>query len=682
MPVPTAPAQTRRRSRRIPVLVAAAALLLSGLAVLPASAPPATAMPIEGFPSYQPQQTCKPKAKRGTVMLSKHLMNRYQGSGSSGISRSCAASGVSEHKEGRAFDWRISARSKRDRGYATHFIKRLTATDKRGNTKALARRMGIMYLIWNDRIWSASRRYSPRPYLHSACSSRKSCSATLRHRDHMHISLTWKGARARTSWYRKRLGTSTPSTPPKPAPEPQPQPEPAPEPEEAEPERAPLVNDDGTVNLSRRPMRRIAVPNDGSVAETGYLLRAGRTYKITAAGLHRYGTPFQVGDATCTYQRKTDTWSPKPGKRKARALNLIVNGQSIFGEQCAANHVYRASFTPKRDVPLRLRVHGKRQRTGRLTVVLSRRSSRVGKLLPTYPALLDAPARGGSAGDGYGLLHETLTVPATARSERTSYAVRKGDRYRVTVSGTATLAPGVESDGRCIRLGSRWYRAASMDLRVPGADHGNLFVDGEPFGRRRGGCAERTHSAVVTAARSGRMRLSLWDPLTTGDNDGALTVQVQRLGAISGPARGPWERPRPRQEVWRQNRDHFKVRPGNRRGVVSTMRVRKGQRVRVVVTGTHRSNGTRADATCVRTAAGWVPEDPGNALAQDPLELYVEGEPQDWRSVGAGSPCSEAHTYVTRVQATKNGPIRLGVLDLDHRDNKGGLDVTLHRITD
>jgi hypothetical protein len=60
-------------------------------------------------------------------------------------------------------------------------------------------------VIWNDRMWSAWDRFEPEPYLSSSCSSRKRCSQTLRHRDHVHISLTRKGGRGETSWFEKRL---------------------------------------------------------------------------------------------------------------------------------------------------------------------------------------------------------------------------------------------------------------------------------------------------------------------------------------------------------------------------------------------------------------------------------------------------------------------------------------------
>ncbi|MCR6030210.1 hypothetical protein GGQ22_01985 [Nocardioides sp. zg-579] len=65
--------------------------------------------------------------------------------------------------------------------------------------------MGIMHLIWNDRRYAAWDSFEPEPYLSSSCRKRSTCSATLRHRDHVHISLTRKAGRGQTSWYAGRL---------------------------------------------------------------------------------------------------------------------------------------------------------------------------------------------------------------------------------------------------------------------------------------------------------------------------------------------------------------------------------------------------------------------------------------------------------------------------------------------
>jgi hypothetical protein len=158
---------------------------------------------IEDYASYQAQTTCHPKPRRGTVLLGEYLVATYGGGGGA-TGRACGGS-PSEHKDGRAIDWTLDATSKADRQIAKAFLKDAFATDADGNAHALARRMGIMYVIWNDHMYSAWDAFAIDGYLSSSCKSVKKCSKTLRHRDHMHISLSVDGAKAKTSWYDGRL---------------------------------------------------------------------------------------------------------------------------------------------------------------------------------------------------------------------------------------------------------------------------------------------------------------------------------------------------------------------------------------------------------------------------------------------------------------------------------------------
>ena len=50
-----------------------------------------------------------------------------------------------------------------------------------------------MYVIWNDRMYAAYDGFVEKRYLSSGCRTRRTCSPTLRHRDHLHISLTRPG---------------------------------------------------------------------------------------------------------------------------------------------------------------------------------------------------------------------------------------------------------------------------------------------------------------------------------------------------------------------------------------------------------------------------------------------------------------------------------------------------------
>ncbi|WP_435747467.1 hypothetical protein [Nocardioides sp. SYSU DS0663] len=175
------------------------------LALLVPAAP--AAAQLEDYADYQPPTRCAPKPKPGTEALGRWIVKRY-GGGFGGISRSCG-SGTSEHHEGRAFDWTLDATTRHGRRAARQFLRDVLAADGRGREHAKARRMGIMYVIWDDRMWSAWNGFEPEPYLSSSCRKLRRCSETLRHRDHVHLSLSRKAGRGQTSWYVGRVPRAT-----------------------------------------------------------------------------------------------------------------------------------------------------------------------------------------------------------------------------------------------------------------------------------------------------------------------------------------------------------------------------------------------------------------------------------------------------------------------------------------
>jgi hypothetical protein len=154
---------------------------------------------IDPLASYVGQTTCDPTAKPGAIALRDLLEVTYPTTSSLGIGRECTVGGMSEHKEGRAYDWAVDAYNPTQLGYAEDFLKWLLAPDSYGNRFAMARRLGIMYIIWNQMTWKA---YAPdkgwQPYVGASP-----------HTDHVHFSLSWDGANAITSWY-------VPLTPPAP----------------------------------------------------------------------------------------------------------------------------------------------------------------------------------------------------------------------------------------------------------------------------------------------------------------------------------------------------------------------------------------------------------------------------------------------------------------------------------
>ena len=188
--------------RRAPT--GAAALCLAALLTF-AGPVLAVVLPIEDYAPYEPQTVCRDRALPGTTTFARWVNRSFAGGTARATVRACSTGGRSEHKDGRAVDWTMSAGSARDRATVRAFLDRLRADDADGNTDALARRMGVMYVIWNDRMYSAWDEFEPEPYLSSSCRSLSTCSRTLRHRDHVHVSLSQDGGWGRTSWYVGRL---------------------------------------------------------------------------------------------------------------------------------------------------------------------------------------------------------------------------------------------------------------------------------------------------------------------------------------------------------------------------------------------------------------------------------------------------------------------------------------------
>ena len=190
--------------RLLPAVSAAAASVLVATLGLTLLAPAAHARPaIDDYAAYEPQTKCSPTVKPAMEYLARWAVARFGGE-YGGISRACGGS-KSEHKEGRAFDWTMDADEPSDQRRVQRFLKKVLRTDRQGNEHALARRMGIMYIIWDDQMYASYDRFAAKPYRHSACKSVARCSKTLRHRDHVHISLSRAGGAAETSWYAREL---------------------------------------------------------------------------------------------------------------------------------------------------------------------------------------------------------------------------------------------------------------------------------------------------------------------------------------------------------------------------------------------------------------------------------------------------------------------------------------------
>jgi MYXO-CTERM domain-containing protein len=180
------------------------------LAVLACAAPalaaptpptPSFGKSCDGFASYDAQDTCDPTAKPGVVSFKDLILKTYPTTGDYGITRACNIGSTSEHKEGRAWDWKVNYYNTAQRDIADTVIDWLLDTDPHGNACANARRLGMMYFIWNSKIWGAYR--SP----NASCSTAgwKAYTGSNPHTDHVHISWAWTGAKKQTSWWTSAL---------------------------------------------------------------------------------------------------------------------------------------------------------------------------------------------------------------------------------------------------------------------------------------------------------------------------------------------------------------------------------------------------------------------------------------------------------------------------------------------
>ena len=190
------------RVRRTAVLVLSTLTLLGGTLV-PADA--ASTRPVR-FPSNphgltspvrlpteiedpapsQMQVSCDPVVQPGVRKLRDLALSTYDQGYDAGIVRSCVSGGASEHKEGRAWDWGLSVAKPAQRAAAGDFLSWLTADSGRK-----ARRLGVMYVIYNRKIWSSYR----------AQDGWRAYTGSDPHTSHIHVSLSWAGARGRTSFW-------------------------------------------------------------------------------------------------------------------------------------------------------------------------------------------------------------------------------------------------------------------------------------------------------------------------------------------------------------------------------------------------------------------------------------------------------------------------------------------------
>jgi hypothetical protein len=479
------------RLKRFVTALGAVVLLTAGL-----PAPTASAAVIEDYAKYDPQSTCASEVLPGTDFLLRLLVRQHPGTRYASALRACSSS-TSEHQDGRALDWGVDADNPREKALAEAWLEKIFATDKQGNRHAMARRMGIMYVIWDDHIYSAYNGFTKR--LYTTCDPRSKCSKTTRHRDHVHVSLSRAGAAAQTSFYRARNVPSVPVLRP------------------------------GTIQLDPVSTAEVTfkVPATGGTVKTDFKLTRGVTYRIVADGLVRTGPRAQITDAVCRWS--SGRWTPSG--------SLQVNGTSPFAATCSGNHTYEAKYTPTTTDFLKVRVNENTPRDAEGTLTFSILREDIAARSVATPRVAGSPEprpvrKAGPAAPQ--IIDERVTVrAAAARGALTKRSLRRKHSYRVVVTGKAASG-GTVFDGRCVRYAGALRPQHTLDLTNPTADHLSLYIQGAKVNLRVPGSARKCNPqanryvGVFKPVRNGRARVKVWDPYTYADNSGSLNVVLRR----------------------------------------------------------------------------------------------------------------------------------------------------------
>jgi len=156
---------------------------------------PSFSAPVDTFAKYDGQSDCISTEQPGPQAFRELILATYPCTSDGGITRSCSQGGTSEHKEGRAWDWMIDY----PHPAADALLAWLTANDGEH-----ARRVGIMYMIWNRKIWKA--------YKSGVWSS---YTGSNPHTDHVHFTFSWAGARKETTFW-SAAGPTVPTEPTEP----------------------------------------------------------------------------------------------------------------------------------------------------------------------------------------------------------------------------------------------------------------------------------------------------------------------------------------------------------------------------------------------------------------------------------------------------------------------------------
>lgn len=157
----------------------------------PYRTPGGNPLPVDPYAPHEPASSFDPTPKPGALMFREWAIGKWgERPGSpQNIGRWDKTDKPSEHHEGRAWDLMTTSIAHGD-----SIVEALLASEGT-EPHALARRAGIMYLIWNKRIWRAY------PYAGKAGGEWAPYTGPNPHTDHIHFSFSKAGGAGLTSLY-------------------------------------------------------------------------------------------------------------------------------------------------------------------------------------------------------------------------------------------------------------------------------------------------------------------------------------------------------------------------------------------------------------------------------------------------------------------------------------------------
>lgn len=144
--------------------------------------------PVDPYATHEPAGEARDLTEKPGVVAFRNWAIARWGE-RAGSPRNIVADKPGEHGEGRAWDQMVDSV-----GQGQQIADELLASEGT-EPHALARRAGIMYMIWNNQIW---RSY---PWKGAPSGAWGPYSGKSAHADHLHYSFGWPGAMGETSLY-------------------------------------------------------------------------------------------------------------------------------------------------------------------------------------------------------------------------------------------------------------------------------------------------------------------------------------------------------------------------------------------------------------------------------------------------------------------------------------------------